>query len=238
MDQKTVIIDSVERASHGFLNINKYVLRHTTPDGGMSRPVTREVMTRGNAAAVLIYDPQKDAVLLIEEFRIGNLAAGFRHEDCWSLGPVAGGIENDESGLSCVIREAREEAGIELNAYGVFGPLQHFSSPGGTSEILEIFVAKADISTADPALMANDADEHTQPVIMSRADLNAMIYRDICPASLVSAVLLLDKVFPQENTLPDVDTLSNIIRMVDGQHKLGAGALAEAILNYINARGA
>ena len=34
--------------------------------------------------------------------------------------------------------------------------------------------------------------------------------------------------------LPDVDTLSNIIRKVDGNHSLGAGALAEAILQELN----
>ncbi len=33
--------------------------------------------------------------------------------------------------------------------------------------------------------------------------------------------------------LPDVDSLAQIIRRVDGDHKLGAGALAEAILAAI-----
>lgn len=34
--------------------------------------------------------------------------------------------------------------------------------------------------------------------------------------------------------VPDVDTLSNIIRSIDGNHSLGAGALAEAIIAAID----
>jgi hypothetical protein len=42
---------------------------------------------------------------------------------------------------------------------------------------------------------------------------------------------------PTGLTLPDVDTLAQIIRTVDGNHDLGAGALAEAILRNLAARG-
>lgn len=238
MTQKTVIVEFRERVRSGFLNIDRVQVRHSTPDGGMSNTVTREVMVRGDAAAVLIYDQAKDAVLLVKEFRVGNLAAGCSAEHCFSVGPVAGVIDDGENGLDCVLREAREEVGIVLEKKAVFGPLRHYSSPGGTSERLDIFVAAADISTADAAAIANDADEHTEAVVMSRADLNQMVFSGACPASLVSAVLLLDRVFPAPTDLPDVDTLSNIIRVADGANTLGAGALAEAIVAGLRKGGA
>lgn len=37
----------------------------------------------------------------------------------------------------------------------------------------------------------------------------------------------------ERNVLPDVDTLAQIIRTVDGNHDLGAGALAEAIIDAL-----
>ena len=195
MTQKNVIIESVERVRSGFLNIDKVALRHSTPEGGMTGTVFREVMQRGNAAAVLVYDKEKDAVLLIEEFRIGNLAAGLKGAECWSLGPIAGMIDAGEDGMTCVIREAREEAGIDLEEKSVFGPIRHFSSPGGTSEILDIFVAMADLDTIDPSKMCNDADEHTKPVIISRENLNKLVFETACPASLITACFLLDRIF-------------------------------------------
>lgn len=194
MKSKIVIVEKTERVSSGFLNIEKIQLRHSTPDGGMSGPIIREVMNRGNAAAVLVYDQKKDSVLLIEEFRIGNLAAGLEGEACWSLGPIAGMIDAGEDGVTCVIREAREEAGIDLDEKQVFGPLRHFSSPGGTSEMLDVFVALADLDTLDPSKMDNDADEHTLPVILSREELNRLVFSTASPASLITACFLLDRV--------------------------------------------
>lgn len=195
---RTVIVESVERARRGFLNITKYALRHSTPDGGMSGTVVREVMERGHAAAVLIYDESRDEVLLTEEFRIGHLAAGMAPEDCWSVGPMAGMIDEGETGRDCAIREAREEVGIDISAARIEGPVRYLSSPGGTSEILEVFVAFADVDTADPAAVSNDADEYTQPVRMSRADLMSRVMSGAAPASLVVAAFLLDRTLRPE----------------------------------------
>lgn len=195
----TVVIESATPVSRGFLNITKYAIRHSTPDGGMSGTIVREVMERGNAAAVLIYDPARDEVLLSEEFRIGNAVNALLPADSWSIGPVAGMIENGESGLDCVIREAREEVGIDILAENVIGPLSYFSSPGGTSERLDVFVAIADVTTADPARMSNDEGEHISPVVMSRrAAEDIAMSSGRAPASLIACLHLLSRHFPRQ----------------------------------------
>lgn len=209
MNPKKVDLKSVERVSSGFLNVDKYVFSHSLPDGSMTPPVTREVMVRGNAAAVLVYDQDKDAVLLIEEFRIGNYAAGLPADQCWSLGPIAGMIDGKERGVEAVLREAVEEAGLEIDQKNIHGPLRHFSSPGGASEILDIFVALADISDADPEKKNNDADEHTNAVIVSRDDLERLIFEGCAPASLVTALLLLDRVCPRPEIEPNADAYAD-----------------------------
>lgn len=195
MKDKTVIVDAVEPVSKGFLSINRYALRHSTPDGGMSNPVYREVMERGNAAAAIIYDKTLDSVLLVEEFRIGQMASGVYGDDGWSIGPIAGVVEAGEDGLKTVIREAREEVGIVIPDDADFeGPLRYFSSPGGTSEILDIYVIYADITKCDPALIDNDEDEYTVPVVMTVDELRDHVASNITTASLVAGLMMLNNI--------------------------------------------
>ena len=71
----------------GFFSIERYVLRHRLFDGAMSEPLVREIFERGHAAAVLPYDPKRDEVVLIEQFRPGAYVAGL---DPWVVEVVAG----------------------------------------------------------------------------------------------------------------------------------------------------
>lgn len=225
---RQIIVESSETVSRGFLNITRYALRHSTPDGGMSGTIIREVMERGHAAAVLVYDPGRDEVLLVEEFRVGNLAAGLPPEECWSLGPVAGMIDEGETGMETAIREAREEAGIDLNGARVAGPLRYLSSPGGSSEMIEIFVACADLGAADAGLVSNDEGEFTRPVTMSRDELDSLVMTGLVPASLVAASRLLDKEFPRGSFA--------LITTVDGEIYVDAGhPTRESALNALRA---
>lgn len=193
MNAETRIVDLIEktRPYDGFFKIDRYRLRHGLPDGGMSDEIVRENFERGHAAAVLVYDETLDQVLLVEEFRIGNYAAGMTGEAAWSLAPMAGGIEPGETGLDCVIREAREEAGIILDPARIDGPWTYLSSPGGTSEVLEIYVARARLDSADAALIDNDADEVTRPVVVGLPEVMRLIEQGRVPASLMVATLWL-----------------------------------------------
>ena len=191
--KKKVEIINKSRVYDGFFKMDRYTIRHGTPDGGMSGEITRELFERGNAAAVLVYDPDEDLILLVEEFRIGNLGAGMIDAAAWSLAPIAGMVEPGEDSLTCVLREAYEEAGIKLHAPSVKGPWRYMSSPGGTSEILDIFIAEADLSLYEPRPRGHDADEFTQPTLFRRGEVMTMLARGIVPASLMVAMLWLDR---------------------------------------------
>lgn len=188
-----VILIEKKRVYDGFFKMDRYTLSHSTPKGEMSPEITRELFERGNAAAVLVYDRAADTVLLVEEFRIGNLGAGLTGADAWSFAPIAGMIEPGESGFDCIMREAREEAGITLDPSKVSGPWRYLSSPGGTSEVLDIFLAQADLSAIDLDLVENDGDEFTHPVAVPRIDVMASLASGTVPASLMVAMLWLDK---------------------------------------------
>ena len=70
-------VEILERRTtcQGYFRIDRYELRHRLFGGGWSAPVAREVFERGHSVAILPYDPAADAVVLIEQFRAGALAA-------------------------------------------------------------------------------------------------------------------------------------------------------------------
>ena len=92
---------STKTVYDGFFKMVKYRLRHKLFAGGWSGEFERELFERGHAAAVLPYDPVLDNVVLIEQFRIGALAA-----DCqpWQLEIVAGMLDHDDESPEQVIR--------------------------------------------------------------------------------------------------------------------------------------
>lgn len=134
-----------DTAYQGFFRIDRYRVQHTLFEGGWSEPMTREVFERGHAAAVLPYDPARDQVLLIQQFRIGAVAAAVPGGP-WLLELVAGIIEDGESPEAVVWREAVEEAGCELGELELV--CDYLVSPGGTSEQTCLFVGRVDLGAA------------------------------------------------------------------------------------------
>lgn len=127
----------------GFFRIERYRLRHRLFNGDWSRPLVREVFERGHAAAVLPYDPILDAVVLIEQFRVGALTAP---DGPWLLEIVAGMIETDETAEEVVKRESVEEADCAITD---LIPLHDYLvSPGGTTERIALFCGRVDATHA------------------------------------------------------------------------------------------
>ena len=108
----------------------------TRRDGSV-QSIVREVVSRPDAATVLLYDPARDSVILTRQFRLPALVNGGRTgliETC------AGLIEEDPA--TCAAREAEEETGYR--AKKLVRLFELYSSPGGLSERLTFFVADYD----------------------------------------------------------------------------------------------
>ncbi len=124
----------------GYFRIDRYRLQHRTFDGGWSGEMVREIFERGHAAAVVLYDPDHDTVALIEQFRVGALAAGW--ENPWLLEIVAGIIEDGEAAEEVARREAEEEAGCKITE--LWPIVKMLATPGGSSESLMLYCARVD----------------------------------------------------------------------------------------------
>jgi ADP-ribose pyrophosphatase len=133
---RTVVFD-------GHFQMVRYRLRHWQFAGGLGPELVREVFVRGHAVAVLPYDPVRDEVVLVEQFRVGALDADW---DPWLLETVAGIVEDGESPEGVARREGLEEAGLEL--VDLAPVCSCFMSPGGSSEIVHVFVGRVDATAA------------------------------------------------------------------------------------------
>ena len=138
IDPRVEIVDKTV-CYDGFFRLERYRLRHRLFSGAWSRVLTRELFERGHAAAVLPYDPALDAVVLVEQFRIGALEAP---GSPWLLEIVAGIIDPGETPEEVVRREAVEEANCQIEA--LIHIYDYFVSPGGTSERISLFCGKVD----------------------------------------------------------------------------------------------
>jgi ADP-ribose pyrophosphatase len=165
----------------GFFRIQRYRLRHQLFRGGWSREITRELFERGHAAAVLPYDPLLDAVVLIEQFRIGALETP---GDPWLLEIVAGVIDKpDETPEDVVRREAVEEANCAIQ--DIVHICDYFVSPGGTSECIALFCGKVDaVGVGGVGGLAEEAEDIRVIVVPfpeALAQLQAGLIRSAAP---------------------------------------------------------
>ncbi|WP_210526184.1 NUDIX domain-containing protein [Rubellimicrobium arenae] len=165
-------VEIIERANgfDGVFRVGVFKLRHRTFAGDMSPVLTREVFERGNAAAVLPYDPESDTVLLIRQFLVGAHIAGRPNRPYQA---IAGIVEAGETGQDVAVREAIEEAGCEIRR--IERAHAFLPSPGGSSEYIETFVAEADLSAAGGQFGLEEEHEDIRAEVLPALDAIARL---------------------------------------------------------------
>lgn len=140
-DQRRVQILARDRVFDGFLAIDRYTITHQQRNGSTSEPITRLILERGDAAAVLPYHPVARRLILVRQFRLG---AHVRGDSAWLWELIAGACEPGRRPEDVARSEAFEEAGYRLGALHPLG--MFYPSPGGSSE--RIFLYWADLREA------------------------------------------------------------------------------------------
>lgn len=124
-----------------FFALEEYDLTYRRFDGSRSPVINRAVFVSGDAVTVLPYDPARDRVLLIEQFRAGPMGRG--DPQPWLLEAIAGRIDAGETPEQAARREAVEEAGLALGALEFVAG--YYPSPGAKSEYIYSYVALTDL---------------------------------------------------------------------------------------------
>ncbi|MCB5410254.1 NUDIX domain-containing protein [Pseudogemmobacter faecipullorum] len=136
-----VEIAQAQQPFRGYFAVDQIDLQHRRFDGTLSAPLRREVFVSGDAVTVLPYDPLRDRLLLVEQFRPGPLARGEQRP--WLIEAVAGRIDPGESPEQAARREAAEEAGLSLTS--LLPVAEYYPSPGVMSEYLWSYLALTDL---------------------------------------------------------------------------------------------
>lgn len=125
----------------GFFKLTELHLTHQLYAGGESPLLRRELLEKGNAVGLLPYDPRRDALVLVEQFRIGALQDS---SGPWLVEIIAGYQEAHEDPQSVAVREACEEAGCEVTDLQFIN--RYYSTPGGSSEQIHLYFGLTDSS--------------------------------------------------------------------------------------------
>ena len=168
-DRKVEVIEK-RTQYRGYARLYEYRLRHSLHAGGMSAEITREVLARGHAVLILPYDPVRDEVVMIEQFRIGPFANG---DQPWTLEAVAGMIEAGEAPEDVARREMREEAGLELQ--DLTHAFDCYTSPGAVSEQISIYCARVDATDAGGIHGVREEGEDIKVIVMTFDDVMAAL---------------------------------------------------------------
>ena len=162
----------------GFFRFERYHLRHHRYAGGWTDIIRREMFERSHAVAVLPYDPKRDAIVMLEQFRPGALEAP---GGPWLKEFPAGMIEPGESPEDVARREAHEEAGLQI------GRLEYITrfwvSPGGTTESLYLYYAEVDSEGVGGLHGLEHEHEDIRVSVVPREEAMAMLEQgQICSA--------------------------------------------------------
>lgn len=163
----------------GFFRLERYHLRHQLFAGGWSETMTREMFERGHAVGVLPYDPKRDVVVMLEQFRPGSLDAP---GGPWMREFPAGMIEKGEAVLDVAQREMQEEAGlVPLKLEYI---TRFWVSPGGTTESLFLYYAEVDSTNVGGLFGLEHEHEDIRVSVVPREEAMSMLEQGlICSAT-------------------------------------------------------
>jgi nudix-type nucleoside diphosphatase (YffH/AdpP family) len=146
---RKVEIRKQTRLFDDFFKVDEIVVAHEQRDGMMSSDQRRLVFERGDTVAAVLYEPDTQTVIMVDQFKVPTLIARRRDNpattDGWITEAVAGMIDPGETAEEAIIRETLEETGYRISKPELI--CKFFSSPGGTSE--RVFLYFSEVSEVD-----------------------------------------------------------------------------------------
>ncbi len=156
-------IEGVKRVFDGHFKVDEAIVAYQKPNGQWSEPTKRLSVERGDAVAVLIHDPAKDTLIFVRQFRYPTV----RHGEPFLLEIVAGNVDKGETPEAAVVREAKEEVGIDIE--NLRKAAEMYGSPGGMSEMITVYVAEGAFTGGGGGLQGEDVEVVEIPAAEARA---------------------------------------------------------------------
>lgn len=182
--QKDSTIHSEKTLHRDFFEIRRFAVSFRQFDGTWTPTIQRDLFVRGNTVAVVLYDPKREKVILLEQFRIG---AHDMPQGPWLFEIVAGMMEAGESPDAVAKRETLEEAGCQIER---LIPIYRFlTSPGGTDECVNLYCGLVDSENVGGVHGVADEYEDILVHVLTLAEALAMMEDGrICNALAIIAL--------------------------------------------------
>ncbi len=132
MDQRIKIIKQ-QLLGRSWGSLTNYTVEYRRSDGEVQR-LDREVYDHGNGAALLLFDPDRNTVLLVRQFRFPVMLNG---DDADILEACAGLLDGDAP-EDCARRESLEETGHD--PIDIRHICDVYASPGSLAEKISLFI--------------------------------------------------------------------------------------------------
>ena len=145
MNNQHIKILKTEILSDHWYTLKKVTFEQFSTKKGWMK-VEREAYDRGNGAAILLYNPIQNTILLTKQFRLPSYING--NEDGMMI-EVCAGLLDDHNPEECIRKETEEETGYRIKE--VHKVMEAYMSPGSVTEILYFFVG-----LYEPAMKVND----------------------------------------------------------------------------------
>ncbi len=186
-----VLAPAPDPAYAGFFSADVHQVQYRRFDGSLSPSLVREVFVVGDAVTVLPYDPVRDRVLLIEQFRMGPFGRGDPLP--WQLEAIAGRIDPGEIPEDAARREAVEEAGLVLGTLEKVA--EYYPTPGAVAEYLYSYVALCDLPDGVAGVFgaAEEAEDIKGHLVPFDRLVEVMAAGEIANAPLLLTVLWLQR---------------------------------------------
>lgn len=141
--------------SDNWYHLHRVTFDYTDSKGHTER-MNREVYDRGNGATILLYDPKRDVVVLVRQFRM----PAYKNGHHGYLIETPAGLLDGHQPEEAIRREAIEETGYQVRDVRFL--FKCFMSPGAVTEIIHFFAAIID--TSDRVAEGGGLDEEHEDI--------------------------------------------------------------------------
>ena len=177
------ILDESVLSEH-FFTLKQYKVKHSSFLEGDCPAVLRERLEGKTAVSILLFDPRKDAIVCVEQFRIGLMGVADRS---WSVETVSGFCDvAHEKPQEVAAREVTEETGCDLQDLIEVG--EFFVSPGSSTERITVFVGCVDSSKVTGVHGLAHEGEEIRPVVIPREAAVSQLFTELNSTSIIIAL--------------------------------------------------
>jgi nudix-type nucleoside diphosphatase (YffH/AdpP family) len=172
MENEKVKLVNEEILSDNWYTLRKYTFDYQGKNGNWERQ-SREAYDRGNGATILLYNTEKQTVMLTRQFRLPTYVNG---NSTGMLIEACAGLLDKDNAEDCIRRETEEETGYKLTS--VKKVFEAYMSPGSVTEILYFFVGEySDEMKVNAGGGRDDEQENIEVLEISFQEAVAMISR-------------------------------------------------------------